>query len=110
MPVIKGILGQIAPGAASLDDLYTVPSGVAAQGQVIITNRGAQTSFRVSAAQDGAVDDNKQYVAYDKIVAANDTGVTVTFRLGSGDKIRVYAGSVNLTFICTGIEEYDQYG
>jgi len=104
---VKGLLGQLAPGAASLETLYTVPSGKTATVNVIITNRGAQTSFRVSAAVDGAVDDLKQYVAYDKIIAALDTGTTVTFMLGAGDKVRVYAGSANLSFTCTGIEEYN---
>ena len=107
MAVVKGILGQLAPGAASLETLYTVPASKTATVHVIITNRGAQTSFRVSAAVDGAVDDVKQYVAYDKIITANDTGTTVPFMLGADDKVRVYGGSANLSFTCTGIEEYE---
>ncbi len=107
MAVVKGILGQLAPGATSLETLYTVPASKTATVHVIITNRGAQTTFRVAAAVDGAVDDNKQYVAYDKIIVANDTGTTVTFMLGADDQVRVYAGSANLSFTCTGIEEYE---
>jgi len=105
--IVKGILGQLAPGAASLETLYTVPASKTATVHVIITNRGGQTSFRVSAAVDGAVDDVKQYLAYDKDIAAKDTGTTVDFELGADDKVRVYAGSANLSFTCTGIEEYE---
>lgn len=104
---VHGLLGQLDADAASLTVLYTVPTGKRATVNVIITNRGAQTSFRVAAALDGAVDDNKQYVAYDKIVAAQDTGTTVTFKLGANDKVRVYAGSANLSFTCNGFEEYE---
>ncbi len=106
MTTIRGILGQLAPSAASLETLYTVPSSKTATVHVIITNRGAQTSFRVSIAVDGAVDDLKQYLAYDKVIDALDTGTTVTFMMGPGDKVRVYAGSANLSFNCTGTEEY----
>jgi len=53
------------------------------------------------------VDDVKQYLAYDKDIAAKDTGTTVDFELGADDKVRVYAGSANLSFTCTGIEEYE---
>ena len=102
----KGIFAQLAPGAVSLEELYQVPNGYQFEGRVIVTNRGAQTSFRVSLAPDGAVDDNKQYVAYDKIIAANDTGVTVKFKLQSLGKIRVYAGSANLSFAASGDKEF----
>jgi len=104
---VKGLLGQLAPGAASLEELYVVPAGKTATVHVIICNRGASTSFRVAGAVDGAVDDVKQYIAYDKIIAAQDTGTTVEFELGADDKVRVYAGSANLSFTCTGTEEYE---
>ncbi len=103
---IKGILGQLAPGATTLTDLYTVPAQKTATVHIIITNRSTATTFRVAAAVDGAADDNKQYLVYDKDIAANDTVATVTFELGADDKVRVYAGSANLSFTCTGIEEY----
>ena len=102
-----GILGQLDAAATTLTDLYTVPAGKRAKVNVIITNRGAEASFRVAAALDGAVDDLKQYVAYDKIIGAEDTGTTVTFKLGANDKVRVYASSANLSFTCNGFEEYE---
>ncbi len=105
---VTGALGQLAPGATTLTELYRVPAGKKVKNaRVIICNRGAQTSFRVAHAVDGAVDDLKQYVAYDKIIAGQDTGVTVAFKLGADDVVRVYAGTANLSFTCTGIEEYE---
>ncbi len=104
---VTGALGQLDADATTLTELYRVPAQKKATVRVIIVNRGAQTSFRVAAAVDGAVDDVKQYVAYDKIIAAQDTGVTVEFKLGADDVVRVYAGTANLSFTCTGIEEYE---
>ncbi len=104
---VHGILGQLNADATTLTDLYTVPAGKRATVNVIITNRSAESSFRVAAALDGAIDDLKQYVAYDKIIAAEDTGTTVTFKLGANDKVRVYAASANLSLTCNGFEEYE---
>ncbi len=104
---VKGILGQVAPGATTLTDLYTVPASKNAEVQVIITNRSTQTTFRIAGAIDGAIDANKQYLAYDKVIAANDSVTTLPFKLGADDKVRVYAGSANLSFTCTGTEEYE---
>ena len=105
--VVKGLLGQVAPGATTLTDLYTVPASKNATVHVIITNRSTATTFRVAVAVDGAVDDVKQYVAYGKAIAANDTETTIELMLGADDKVRVYAGTANLSFTCTGIEEYE---
>lgn len=106
MPEIIGILGQVAPGATTLTDLYTVPEGITAKVKVIITNRAAETTFRVAAGVGGALIEDKQYVAYNKKIASEDTGSTVEFQVGAGDKIRVYAASANLSFTCTGEERY----
>ncbi len=104
---VTGALGQLDADATTLTELYRVPAGKKAKVYVIITNRSAETSFRVAHAVDGAVDDLKQYVAYDKIIAAEDTGTTVEFKMGADDVVRVYAGTGNITFNCNGTEEYE---
>jgi hypothetical protein len=71
--------------------------------RVIITNRVAVAStFRVAIAKAGAVDSVEQYVAYDKAIAASDTGSTIGFALSSGDIVRVYSSSGLLSFTATG--------
>jgi hypothetical protein len=53
----------------------------------------------------GAVDDNKQYIAYDASIAGN-TFVTVTIgiTLGATDVVRVYATLATLSFQLFGVE------
>lgn len=97
------ILGQAAPGAASLTDAYTAATGsFAVLSRIMAVNRdAAAATYRVAIAVDGAADDVKQYVAYDVPIAGNDaapvpgcTGIT----LDGLDVVRVYASTANLSF------------
>lgn len=105
MAVTRGILAQANPLAATLTDLYTVTAGVNGTCRVIIANRGAATSFRVSIGVAGAADSLEQYVAYDKQIAANDTGATIAFFVNEGDIIRVYTTLATLSFTFTAQEQ-----
>ena len=101
------ILGQSAPSATTLTDLYTVPASTqTVVSSITVCNRGAtRTSFRVSTAIAGAADANSQYIYYDVPIDANDTFIaTVGITLNTTDKIRVYAGNANLTFHAYGTE------
>jgi hypothetical protein len=100
-------LGQLAPTATTLSDLYTVPASTSASiSSIIVCNTGTTTTtFRISVAVGGAIDSIKQYIFYDQSLDGNSTftatiGVTVT----ATDKIRVYAGNSNLSFNVFGIE------
>jgi hypothetical protein len=106
MATVRGVLGQSAPSATSLTDLYTVPAAKNATGRVIVTNRGGtDTTFRVSVAIGGAADDNSQYLVYGKAINGNDAGSTIAFMVGATDVIRVFAGNANLSFTFTGVEQ-----
>jgi hypothetical protein len=107
MATVKGILGQSAPSATTETDLYTVPASKNATVKVIVTNRSTETTFRISVGIDGAVTANAQYIAYDTVIGDNDTKSTATLMVGSTDVVRVYAGSANVSFTCTGIEQDD---
>ena len=105
MATVKGILGQAAPAIGVLTVLYTVPAAKSATCRVIITERlGVISTFRVSVGVAGAADDDKQYIAFDRSIQANDTGSTIAFMVGPGDVVRVLASTVSLSFTCTGIE------
>lgn len=106
MPIVRGILGQAAPGAATDTDLYAVPAGKSATVKVVATNRaGSDTTIRVWVAVAAAATENKQYLVYDKGLAANDALVTASFMVGESDVIRVHAASASVSFSATGIEE-----
>jgi len=105
MATVRGTLGQVAPVVNVLTDLYTVPTLKSTVCRVIITETGgAAGTFRVSVGVDGAADDIKQYIAYNKSIAANDTGSTVAFIIGSTDVVRVRSTTATLSFSLTGIE------
>ena len=101
------VLGQSAPSATTLTDLYTVPGATQATvSSIVVCNRGgsAQT-FRVSVAVGGAANANAQYLFYDVPIPANDTFVaTVGLSLAATDVLRVYASSTDLSFSAFGAE------
>lgn len=101
------VLGQSAPGAASLTDLYTVPGATsAAVSSVTVCNRSATpTTFRLSVAPAGAADAVAQYLYYDVPIAGNDTFVaTVGLTLAATDKVRCYATLATVSFSLFGVE------
>ncbi len=106
MATIRGILGQSAPSATTLTDIYTVDAGKNATGRVIVTNRasGAAT-FRIAIAIAGAADANEQYVAWDKGLAGFETGSTIAFFMNAADVLRVFASTENLSFTFTALEQ-----
>jgi hypothetical protein len=107
MPETPKVLGQSAPLATTLTDLYTVPRNTTAEvNTVVVCNRAAtSTSFRISIAVDGAANSNEQYLYYDVVISGNDTfnaGIGAT--LGADDVVRVYAGAAQLSFNAFGLE------
>src|SRR2546428_784555 len=100
------VLAQRNPSAASLEILYTVPSNTSTvASSVVVCNRGAATSFRLSIGVTGAGDNIKQYIAYDVAIGANITipyvlGITMT----QFDEFRVYATLATLSFSLFGVE------
>lgn len=100
-------LGQIAPSAATLTTLYTVPSSTSTTCSTLtISNSSATaTSFRVSVRVAAAVDNAKQYLYYDIAIPGNDTFVaTLGITLAATDVISVYATLATLAFNLYGVE------
>ena len=101
------VLGQLAPSATTLTDLYTVPGAThATVSSIVVCNRaGSAATFRIAVAIAGASNDNKQYLYYDTSIPANDSFVaTIGVALGPADVIRVYASNGNLSFSAFGVE------
>lgn len=101
------VLGQVAPLATTLTAVYTVPALTqAVLSTVSVCNRGGTaTTYRLSVAVAGAVDDVKQYVVYDAPLAANETKThTLGLTLGAADVLRAFAGNGNVSVGAFGIE------
>ena len=107
MPTTYKVLGQSAPSATTATTLYTVPSATSAVVSTInVCNRSAlNDTFRIAVRPSGASLANSHYLAYDTIIAANDSiSVTIGVSLATTDVITVYAGTANLSFTAFGAE------
>lgn len=101
------VLGQVAPLAATLTTLYTVPATMSAEDTVIsVCNTSATpTSFRVAVRKGGAAISIEQYLYYDLAIAGNDTfAAEYALGLAAGDVVSVYATLATLSFQLFGKE------
>lgn len=100
-------LGQAAPNATTETDLYTVPGATSAVcSSVYACNRsGTATTIRISVSVGGGATATKDYLYYDLPLNGNDSfTATVGLTLAAGDKVRVYAGTANVSFSLWGSE------
>jgi glucose-6-phosphate dehydrogenase assembly protein OpcA len=107
MPTTYKVLGQVAPSATTDTNLYTVPAATqTVVSTIAVTNRAATAAtYRIAVRVAGATIANKDYIAYDSTVAANDsTMLTIGITLAATDVITVYASSANLSFNAFGSE------
>lgn len=108
MPTVYRILGQLAPGAASLEDIYTAvkPVRSAIISSINVANRdAAATEFRIAVCKEGAAISDEMYIAYDTPIAGNDTiSYNIGITLGQGDVIRVYNTLATVSFSVFGLE------
>lgn len=105
MSDVFGALAQSLPSATTLTDAYTVPASKRATVEVVICNRGAAATVRLSHAIAGAGDTGAQYLLYDLPIGAGESIVTAQFTVKETDKIRVYSSTGNVAFNINGIEE-----
>ena len=101
------ILGQVSPSATIPADLYTVPSSTSSViSSIIVCNRASAAKlFTISISPAGASTESKDYIYSEVTLAGNDTFIaTVGITLAATDKVRVYAGNVNLSFNLFGTE------
>jgi|TARA_R110001583_G_scaffold49156_1_gene153959 hypothetical protein len=104
--IIK-VLGQVDTAATTVTTLYTVPNltQTTISSFVACNRTGSAITFRLSVHVAGASADDKQYLFYDKSVAANDTlTVVIGMTLGQTDVLKVYASAVDMSFNLFGVE------
>ena len=101
------VLGQVDPSATTTTTLYTVPDKTMTTiSSVVAANRtGSAITFRLSVHVDGAGADDKQYLYYDKSVAANDSlTIVIGITLNQDDVLKVYTSALDMSFNLFGCE------
>ena len=101
------VLGQLDPSATTVTILYTVPDMTQTTiSSIVAANRtGSAITFRLSVHVAGAGADDKQYLYYDKSVAANDSfAIVIGITLNQADVLKVYTSAVNMSFNVFGCE------
>jgi glucose-6-phosphate dehydrogenase assembly protein OpcA len=107
MPTVYKVLGQSNPSATTATTLYTVPSATSAiLSTVTVCNQAAtSSSFRIAVRPAGATLAAQHYVAYDIVIAANDTTcLTLGLTLATTDVVTIYAGTATMSFAAFGSE------
>ena len=107
MADVLKVLGQLDTAATTVTTLYTVPSEtVTTISSIVVANRtGSAITFRLSVHVAGAGADDKQYLYYDKSVAANDSlTIVIGITLNQTDVLKVYASAVDMSFNVFGVE------
>jgi|TARA_R100001594_G_scaffold141870_1_gene188303 hypothetical protein len=105
------VLGQLDPSATTTTTLYTVPDLTQTTiSSIVAANRtGSAITFRLSVHVAGAGADDKQYLYYDKSVAANDSlTIVIGITLNQADVLKVYTSAVNMSFNVFGCETKEE--
>jgi hypothetical protein len=107
MPKVYKVLAQSAPSATTNTDIYTVGAGKSiVVSTIAVCNRGTSSaSYRIAVRPAGASIANQHYIAYDVVIAANDTtALTIGITLAATDVVTVYASTANFSFNIFGSE------
>ena len=105
------VLGQVDPAATTTTVLYTVPDKTQTTvSSIVVANRtGSAITFRLSVHVGGASADDKQFLFYDKSVAANDSlSIVIGITLDQTDVIKVYTSAVDMSFNIFGCETTEE--
>jgi hypothetical protein len=105
------VLGQLDPAATTTTVLYTVPDKTQTTiSSIVVANRtGSAITFRLSVHVGGAGADDKQFLFYDKSVAANDSfTIVIGITLNQTDVLKVYTSAVDMSFNVFGCETTEE--
>ena len=105
------VLGQLDPAATTTTVLYTVPDMTQTTiSSIVAANRtGSAITFRLSVHVAGAGADDKQFLYFDKSVAANDSlAIVIGITLNQTDVLKVYTSAVDMSFNVFGCETLEE--
>jgi len=101
------VLGQSAPSATTLSDLYTVPSATqTVVSTIAVCNRsGSAATYRIAVRPAGEAVADKHYLVFGATVPESDSVLlTLGITLSATDVVSVFASSANLSFSLFGSE------
>lgn len=108
MASVYKVLGQSNPAATTETTLYTVTSGYSAVVSTIMVCNQAATAATYRIAIRPSADGStaaKHWIVYGATVGGSDsTALTLGITLATGDTIRVYGSTANLSFSAFGSE------
>ena len=107
MADVLKVLGQVDPAATTITVLYTVPDMTQTTvSSIVAANRtGSAITFRLSVHVGGASANDKQFIYYDKSVAANDSlPIVIGITLNQTDVLKVFTSAVDMSFNVFGCE------
>jgi hypothetical protein len=107
MPQTEKVLGQAAPVATVLTNLYIVPTATrAVVSTITVCNRSNTTDiFRVLVAVNNTALDDKQYIYYDVSIPGKETfAATVGLTLSVNDVVKCYSLNGDCSFNLFGVE------
>ncbi len=92
-----------ATSSASLVDIYTADQDIMLRSLSVCNRAGTAASFRLSVANSGEADANKQYLFYDLPIVPNDS-FTSSLEIGliAGDVVRFYGSNTNMSITLFG--------
>jgi len=106
MPTTYKVLGQ-ANGNTVIANVYTVPAATQAViSTIVIANRStSNANYRIAVQPAGAALSNQHYIAFDSVVAGNDSiALSLGLTMGNTDVLSVNASSNVLSFSVFGSE------
>lgn len=99
-------INQVEPLATTVTVAYTCPSSKRATVRVLVVNTDSVLlKYRLSLAENGAVDATSQYFVYDETLAGNGSGRSPALVLAETDELRVYTDTATLVCTVNGIEQ-----
>jgi hypothetical protein len=107
MAILYKILGQAVPAANTSVDLYTVPVGrqTICSTLNVCNTSSSNVAFRVSVRNAGEAASQKQFLAYDTAIPAQDAiGLTLGMTLNAADVVTVQSFQGNVAFNLFGSE------
>lgn len=108
MAVTYKVLGQVAPSANTVSNVYTVPAATQAViSTIVIVNRNnnANATYRIAVQPGGAALADQHYIAYESPITAYDSiALSLGLSLGNTDVVSVYSANANISFSVFGTE------
>lgn len=102
------VLGQLAPAATTMSDLYTVASpvtGVTSSTLSVCNTASTSTVFRVAVRPAGVALALQHYLYYDAAIGGNvSVQITIGITLAPTDVVSVYSGNGLVAFHLYGVE------